>query len=276
MLITGLVLLQARLLRNASRFAAISGKASRPKVFDLGTWRWIVTGLVLAYLVFGLGLPLLGLILRAFVEFLTPLRAPWKLLTWANFTIIFANPIYIRSIVNSVVIAGFGGALATALIALVTVVIHRSDFRWKKSLEFIALYPRAVPGMIAGLGVLWAVLWLPFLTWMHGTIWILIVAFTMRNIPTGYGAMSPVLLQIDNDLDRSARSVGADWWTGVWRIVLPIAKTGLFSTYVSDVPVLLQEYAPRRSSTRAAARSSAFRCWISGASAKSVRPPRWA
>lgn len=243
LLITALVLLQARLLRKASRFTAIRGKASRPKLFELGRWRWVAAGLVLAYLVLGLGLPLLGLILRAFVEFLTPLMAPWKLLTWANFDIIFGNPIYIRSITNSVLIAGVGGALATLFIALVAVVIHRSEFRFKKPLEFVALYPRAVPGMIAGLGVLWAVLWVPFLSPLHGTIWILIIAFTMRNIPTGYGAMSPVLLQIDNDLDRSARSVGADWWTGVRSVVLPIAKTGLFSTYVLMFLSFFKEYA---------------------------------
>jgi iron(III) transport system permease protein len=243
LLITGLVLIQTRLLRKASRFTAIRGKASRPKAFDLGKWKYVAAFLVVAYLVLGLGLPLLGLILRAFVEFLTPLMAPWKLLTTANFDIIFGNPIYIRSITNSVMIAGLGGALATLLIALVTVVIHRSDFPWRKPLEFIALYPRAVPGMIAGLGVLWAVLWIPLLNPLHGTIWILIIAFTMRNIPTGYGAMSPVLLQIDNDLDRSARSVGADWWTTVRRVVLPIAKTGLFSTYVLMFLSFFKEYA---------------------------------
>jgi iron(III) transport system permease protein len=243
LLITVLVLLQALLLRKASRFTAIRGKASRPKPYDLGKWRYAVTGLVLAYLVFGLALPLIGLILRSFVEFLTPLMAPWKLLTSANYDIIFGNPIYIRSITNSVLIAGFGGALATLLIALVALVIHRSDFPWKKPLEFVALYPRAVPGMIAGLGVLWAVLWVPFLAPLHGTIWILILAFTMRNIPTGYGSMSPVLLQIDADLDRSARSVGADWWTTVRKVVLPIAKTGLFSTYVLMFLAFFKEYA---------------------------------
>lgn len=242
-LITILVLIQMRLLRKASRFAAVRGKAARPKPFDLGPWRYIVTGLVLAYFLLGLGLPLLGLILRSFVEFLTPLMSPWELLTTANFDTIFANPIYVRSITNSVMIAGLGGAMATLLIALVTVVIHRSEFRWRKSLEFIALYPRAVPGMVAGLGVLWAVLWMPFLTPIHGTIWILILAFTMRNIPTGYGAMSPVLLQIDNDLDRSSRSVGADWWTTCRRVVLPIAKTGIFSTYVLMFLSFFKEYA---------------------------------
>jgi iron(III) transport system permease protein len=189
------------------------------------------------------GLPILGLILRAFVEFLTPLMSPWQLLTWDNFTMIFSSPTYVRSIRNSIVIAGFGGALATILIALVTVVIHRSDFRWRRQLEFIALYPRAIPGIVAGLGVLWAVLWIPWLAPLHGTIWILIIAFTVLDLPVGYGALSPVLLQIDADLDRSARSVGADWWTTCRRIVLPIAKTGLFSAYVLLFLAFFKEYA---------------------------------
>lgn len=243
LLISLLVFVQGFLLRNAARFTAIRGKANRPKPFDLGPWRFVVAGVVGLYFLFGLGLPLGGLILRAFVEFLTPMVAPWDLLTWKNFDAIFSNPLYVRSIVNSVVIAGFGGALATLFIALVTVVIHRSDFRWRRQLEFIALYPRAVPGMIAGLGVLWAVLWWPFLSPLHGTIWVLIIAFTMRNLPSGYGALSPVLLQIDKDLDRSARSVGADWWTTCRLVILPIAKTGLFSAYVLMFLAFFKEYA---------------------------------
>jgi iron(III) transport system permease protein len=243
LLISVLVVVQGLLLRKAARFTAIRGKASRPKPFALGGWRFVVAGAVLLYFVLGLALPLAGLIVRAFVEFLTPLMSPWELLTWANFETIFSNPTYVRSMINSALIAGFGGMLATALIALITVVIHRSDFPWRRQLEFLALYPRAVPGMIAGLGVLWAVLWIPFLTPLHGTIWVLILAFTMRNIPTGYGALSPVLLQIDADLDRGARSVGADWWTTCRSIVLPIAKTGLFSAYVLMFLAFFKEYA---------------------------------
>jgi iron(III) transport system permease protein len=243
LLITVLVVVQGFLLRKVSRFTAIRGKASRPKVFELGPWRFVVAALVLAYLLFGLALPLAGLILRAFVDFLTPLMSPWQLLTWGNFQTIFSNESYVRSMINSAVIASLGGALATLLVALVTVVIHRSDFRWRRQLEFVALYPRAVPGIIAGLGVLWAVLWIPFLSPLHGTVWVLILAFTMRNIPTGYGALSPVLLQIDSDLDRSARSVGADWWTTCRTVVLPIAKTGLFSAYVLMFLSFFKEYA---------------------------------
>jgi iron(III) transport system permease protein len=243
LIITVFVVIQGRLLRKAARFTAIRGKASRPKPFDLGRWRFPVATAVYLGLLLAFGLPLVGLILRAFVQFLTPLMSPWQLLTWDNFTMILSSPTYVRSIRNSIVIAGFGGAIATVLIALVTVVIHRSDFPFRRQLEFIALYPRAIPGIIAGLGVLWAVLWIPFLAPLHGTIWILILAFTMLNLPVGYGALSPVLLQIDADLDRSARSVGADWWTTCRRIVLPIAKTGLFSAYVLLFLAFFKEYA---------------------------------
>jgi iron(III) transport system permease protein len=243
LLITILVLVQGYLLRKAARFTAIRGKASRPKAFDLGSWRFVLGAVVVVYFILGLALPLAGLILRAFVEFLTPLMSPWQLLTWSNFATLFNNEVYVRSILNSIVIAAFGGALATVVTALITVVIHRSDFPWRRQLEFLALYPRAVPGIVAGLGVLWAVLWIPFLSPLHGTVWILILAFTMRNMPTGYGALSPVLVQIDSDLDRSARAAGADWWTTCRQIILPIARTGLFSAYVLMFLSFFKEYA---------------------------------
>ncbi|HYE49520.1 MAG TPA: iron ABC transporter permease [Azospirillaceae bacterium] len=242
-LITLLLFVQGLLLRKLARFTSVRGKASRSLTFDLGRWKYAATAAVLFFFVFSIGLPILGLVVRSFVEFLTPLMAPWELTTLANYQMIFEQEAYVRSIRNSVVVAGFGGLLATVLVALVALVVHRSDFPFRRQLEFVAIYPRAVPGMIAGIGLFWAMLWIPFLTPLHGTIWILIIAFTMRNIPAAFGALSPMLLQIDRDLDRGARSVGADWWTTCRTIILPLAKNGLFAAYVLLFISFFKEYA---------------------------------
>lgn len=241
-IISILLLLQGLLLRKAGRFVTVKGKAQRPKAAELGKARWFVFGLFLLYNVLVLFIPLIGIVVRAFTTFLTPLLAPYDLFTLDNFKLLFAYPAYVRSITNSVVIATVGGAVATVFIALVAVVVHRSDFRFRKQLEYAALYPRAVPGIVAGIGLFWAMLILPGVHLLQGTIFILMLAFTMRSIPTAFGAISPALMQLGKELDQGARACGADWWTTTTRIVAPLLKPAVFGAYVLLFLSFIKEY----------------------------------
>lgn len=241
-LVSFLLWLQARLLRDSGRFVTLAGKAARPRVLSLGVWRWPVFLGMALYLTLGVGVPLLGVAMRSVTSFLTPLLPFWEVLTPDHFILIFSYPAYIRSIVNTIGIALFGGALCTLFVAMVAITVHRSDFKFGRALEFVATYPRAVPGLVAGIGFLWAMLLFPPLGLLHNTIWILVLAYIMRYLPTGFGAMSPMLLQIGRELDRASRTVGADWWTTATRILLPLIKPALFSTFAILFVAFFREY----------------------------------
>ncbi len=242
-MVTLLVWLQGRLLSNIGRFVTVKGKASRPRRFALGWLRWPVAALLAVYVILGVLAPLVGLALRAVTSFLTPLVPIWNLWTADHLKMIVSYPTYVRSITNSIGIALFGGALATLLVALVAIITQRSPFRYARTLEFVALYPRAVPGLVVGLGFLWAMIVFPPLGWLHNTIAILVIAFTMRYLPTGLGAVSPALLQIHPELDRAARTAGADWWTTSWAIPLHLLKPALFSAFAVLFICFFKDYA---------------------------------
>lgn len=241
-IISILLVIQGLLLKKAGRFVTLKGKAQRKKLADLGPVRWPLFAIFLVYNIVILAIPLAGIVLRSVTTFLTPLMAPFDLFTSDNFKLLFAYEAYVRSLTNSLLISTLGGGIATAFVALVTLVVHRSEFRWRRQLEYVALYPRAVPGIVAGIGLFWAMLLLPMVNLLHGTIWILVLAFTMRSIPTAFGAISPALLQIGRELDQSARSCGADWWTTSRTIVLPLLKPAIFGAYVLLFLSFLKEY----------------------------------
>lgn len=241
-IITALLVLQGMLLRKAGRFVTLKGKAQRRKLADLGALRWPLFAFFLLYNIAILGIPTVGIVLRSITTFLTPLMSPLELLTASNYTLLFEYPAYRRSITNSLVISALGGAIATIFVALVTIVVHRSEFPFRKQLEYVALYPRAVPGIVAGIGLFWAMLLLPFMEVFYGTIWILVIAFTMRGIPTAFGAISPALMQIGKELDQAARSAGADWWSTTRAVILPLLKPAVFSAYVLLFLSFLKEY----------------------------------
>jgi iron(III) transport system permease protein len=237
-----LVWMQGRLMRGAGRFVTVRGKASRPSTLDLGPWKWLAFAFVFSFIVLTILSIFGGIFLRSAVTFLTPLIPVWKVLTTSNFELVLGSSTYVRSIVNSVVVSVVGAAIGTFFIVVIALIARRSEFGFRRPLEYVALFPRALPGIIAGLGFFYAVIWMPGLDAIRGTIFILILAFVVRYIPIGFGAIAPALAQIGQELDQGARVSGADWWTTVTRIILPILKPALFSCYALLFIHFFKEY----------------------------------
>jgi iron(III) transport system permease protein len=241
-IVTGLVLLQNSLLRETARFVTVRGKATRPHIFKLGQLRWILFAFICLYLLVAAVLPMIGLIMQAFTKFLTPLAPPWRFLTLNNMIVIFSYPAYVRSITNSILIALIGGFVTTLFVALIALVAHRSEFRFRRLLDFLAIYPRTMPGMIVGIGFFWALVMAKPLGPIRNTIWALTIAFGVRYLPTAFGAISPMLARIGAELDDAARTVGASWWTTSWTILLKLLKPALYSSFILLFIQLIKEY----------------------------------
>lgn len=237
------VLLQQKLLSHRQRFVTVRGKSQRPKPIDVGRWRWAIFAGFAVYLTFTVVLPMCALVLRSFVQYLTPLMSPWEFLTLEYYRTLWEQDVYTRSIGNSLILATIGAAVCTALIAAVTAVVQRSDFRFGRHLEMLTMFPRAVPGMVAGIGFLWVVLWVPGLSVLHGTLAIMVIAFTMRDLPTAYATVAPSFLQIGREIDQSARVSGASWFRTMVSIVVPIARPALIACYLIVFISFVKEYA---------------------------------
>ena len=159
-----------------------------------------------------------------------------------NYQQIFGQASYVRSIWNSLLIAAIGGGLGILFIALLALVIYRSEFPFRGVLAYLALYPRAIPGIIVGIGFLWAFLLIPGLGPLRNTVIALAVAFVMRFIPLGFGAIGPSVLRVSGELDRAARVAGASWLTTMGRIMVPLLRPALLSGFVLLFISFLKEY----------------------------------
>ena len=237
-----LVWLQTRLLGNTRRFVTLGGKATRPRPFRLGKLRWPFALIAAFYCAVAIVGPIGALCLRAFTSLLSPMVPVLDVLTLENFAKLLEYPIYIRSIWNSLVVSSVGGAIATGLVAMVVLVSLRSEFRFRRQLQYLSLFPRAVPGVIAGLGFFYAFALVPGMGEIRNTIWILVIAFSMRYLPVGIGAVAPMIMQISPDLDRAARTQGANWWTASRRILLPIMRPSLIACFTILFTTFFKEY----------------------------------
>ena len=242
-LVTGLVYLQGKLVSLERRFVTVGGKATRPKAIELGGWKSIVSFFVGLYVVLGIILPLGCIVLTSFVPFLSPFMNPLKMLTLENYQGIFGSPAYRQSVVNSINISIFAAAIGIVFMAIAALIAYRSTFKYRNAVKYLALYPRAFPGIIVGIGFLWAFLLVPGLGSLRNTIIAISVAFIMRYLPLGFSAVSPAVLQVSDELDRAGRVAGATWLGTIRHILLPILKPALVSGYILLAISFLKEYA---------------------------------
>ena len=146
-----------------------------------------------------------------------------------HFEHLFANPLTLRSIVNTMEVglmtALLGGVLAFAIgytVNRTTVPRPQGDRRSSRRL------PVAIPGLVIGVAYLWA--WIGLPGGLYGTIWILALAFIARFIPdTMQGAVDLA----DADPSR-ARGGGLDLrprpaLAPSRTIVLPLARPGVIA-----------------------------------------------
>ncbi|MDR5694640.1 MAG: iron ABC transporter permease [Armatimonadota bacterium] len=241
--LTLLIALQERLLGGRRRFVTVTGRATRARLLSLGRIRWAAAAWCWLYVFLAIILPLVGIVAQSFTAFLSPFMNPLEVMTLDHYRLIFGHSAYARSILNSFLIAFAGGAVGILFMALVTLVAFRSDFPLRRLLIYVALYPRAIPGIIVGIGFLWTFLLLPGLGALRNTILGLTLAFITRYIPYGFGAVSPAVFRVSEEMDRAARVVGASWITTIRKVLLPLLREALFGGYALLFITFLKEYA---------------------------------
>lgn len=239
-----LVTLQIRALRNANRFVAVRGKAPRKGTLTLGRSRWIVFALIVAYLIFGVGLPLVAIILRSFTQFLTPLISPLRVMTLDNYVSLFGFATYVNAIVNSIIVALIGGLVTSIIATLAVLVVRKSGKRISKPLEYMTLVPLAIPGVVLGLGFFYVFAYLTPISAISGTIYGLMIVFGVRALPIAFGAVAPIVMQIADELDQAARQIGADWVQTYMRLLTKLFIPGFFVSFVLLFVQMVKEFTP--------------------------------
>lgn len=242
LLVAVLFALQKLALRKSYRFISIGGRASAPRLLPLGRWRWPVFVLVAAYTFVVVFLLIGAVAARSFTFLLSPDVPILDVVTLQNYRDVLTEPVYVRSIWNTLILAVVGAALGTALIAAVALVAERSTFPLRRIVDAVAQMPRVIPGLIVGLGVFYASVYLPGVQLLRNTIWLLLIAYLIRFMSMGYGVISPALAQITPDFDRAARVAGAGWPRIMWLVVLPLQKHALLSCFVLLMVLIIKEY----------------------------------
>jgi iron(III) transport system permease protein len=187
--------------------------------------------------------PIGGLVLSSVVSLLTPLISPFSLLTLDNYRTVFSDPTLSSSITNSLIVAGVGSVSVTALIAVGTLIAHRSSLSVRHSLRFLMLYPRSLPGIILSLAFFWSFLFfVPPGAWIRNNLVGEGIALAVRAFPLAYLVIYPSLVRLPRELDDAARSAGAGWWATSQRVLLPLLRPALLASMAIVFVTILNDY----------------------------------
>ena len=237
-----LVALQRRLLGVANRYVSVRGKASRSSPLRIGAWRWGALALVVAWLAATVVTPLAGVALRSVVTTWGEGVRLAEVLTLDHFAELLDYPNLVRGIGNTVLIGVAGGALSVACYAALALATHRWNSPWARAMDYLAMVPRGMPGLVAGLAFFWVFLFVKPIAPLRATPVSLWLAYTVVWLAYGMRLISSALLQIAPELEEAAYSVGATRGRVTREITLPLVRFGLLGSWLLVFLIFVREY----------------------------------
>ena len=137
----------------------------------------------------------------------------------------------VRSALGNSLLLGFGTAtIGVVLMGLLAWLIYRSRLPGSGLIEYVVMFPQAVPRLVFAFGLMWA--WLVFPIPIYGTLWLLLIAYLTVFLPLGVRTIAGVMLQIDKSFEECAQMCGAPWAFRMRTVTIPLLVPGLVAAWL--------------------------------------------
>ena len=234
----GILWLQRRMLQRR-QFVTIAGAASHPQRLDLGPWRYLLGGCTLLVLGVTIALPFVTLLAISFVKVF---GAPLSLANFSlkNFWYVLVESDLTRAgLRNSFFLASLA-AVASAFVALILAwIVARTELPGRELLTLLVLLSFSFPGIALAVGLIFAFGGPPI--HLYGTIWILLIAYTVKGVPLVFMLARGAFRQIGRELSEAAQTLGASSARALFDVDLPLVRTGLVAGAITVFVIMVRE-----------------------------------
>lgn len=149
------------------------------------------------------------------------------LLTTEHWELVLSDRGFMRALITTLTMASTTAVVSPLLFSIVAYVLVRTKWPGRAMLDGIFWMSAAVPGILAGLGLLIMFLNTPFLSLINGTIYALVLVVILQGKLTSTQTLKGVFMQMGSDLEEAARISGAGWIYTYFRIWLPLIRPTL-------------------------------------------------
>ena len=178
-------------------------------------------------------LPHLTLVLVSFVPVGTWTTEPLPpVYTVRNYLTLVDDPVRVRPLVNSIWMATVATAGAVAISLAGSLLSARRRTAPRRTIEGLLALPWAVPGTVFAIALATAFSVREPLAGrfvMVGTLWILPLAYLVRNLPITSRAIAAGVRALDPSLDEAAASLGAGRGRTLRRVTIPLLRPALLA-----------------------------------------------
>ena len=191
---------------------------------------WLCTALF-AGVTFLAVLPHLGVILVAFSQDWYGTVIPQRY-TLENFALALGHPLTVPAIANSLRFASISTLIDLVLGVAIAYVVVRSKVAGRQVLDFLAMLPLAVPGLVLAFGYLAMAQEGKLFSFLNPTrdpTLLLIIAYSVRRLPYVVRAAAAGFQQTSETLEEAAQNLGAPPLRAMLRITLPLITANLIA-----------------------------------------------
>ncbi len=248
-----LIYLFTRATKHSERFTTITGKAYRPRIIDLGKWRYAALGFTALFFAFSVIFPMLVLIWGSLLPYLQPPSfAALSNATLDSYRNLAEIPKFALALKNTLFVT-FAVATGTMLLSsLAAWFVVRGKIKGGRTMDLLTFLPHAIPSIVVAVGLIILYLRINWMIPVYGTIWIIIIGMITKRISYGSRIMIGAMFQLHKELEEASEVCGVGWLKTFFlitlRLLVPAFVNGwLYSAMLSialfTIPVML--YTPR-------------------------------
>jgi iron(III) transport system permease protein len=238
------VYLNQKAIGKRKSFTTIGGKSTRTNLIKLKKLKPLITAAVLLFVILGVMMPLLVLVLQSVM--LEP-----GVYSFDNMTLhfwigkgnpaiaegeagIFHNPRIWSALGNTLKLVGVVSLIATVVGLLLGYIISRGRKKLSgRFIEQISFTPMLIPS-IALSTIYLSMFSKPqlFMPVLYGTFALLVLISIVKYLPFAVRSGTSSMMQINTELEEAGKIEGASWLRIFRRLILPLAKGGVFSAFL--------------------------------------------
>ncbi len=187
---------------------------------------YVVLAIGLVYILFPFYWMIVNSLKPSAELFSLPLSYWPRQVTFDNYRAVLADDSFVRSIINSVVVAGGATFLSLGLSSMAAYALARYRFPGKQATLYAILGMSTFP-QIAVLGGLFM---LARALGIYNTYWALILSYMIFTLPFCVWVLTSFIRDIPDTLDEASTIDGATPWQCLWNVIIPLAGPGLVAT----------------------------------------------
>jgi len=234
------VLFYQRITRREERYATVTGKGYRPRVIDLGPWKYVTSASAFFIFLLAVIFPVFILLWSSFIPYYgVPSMELLERVTLANYQYILNYPLAMTAFKNSFILSVGSATLVMLLTSVIAWITVKSKVPGRAFLDNMTFIPIAMPGIVLGVSLIWVYLTLPIP--IYGTMWVLLLAYLTKFMPYGIRANSASMIQINKELEEASFASGGTWLQTFTKVILPLLMPGFVAGWIYISIIALRE-----------------------------------